>query len=99
MRTRLLLTSLAVALAFALGYGTSSLSRPARLAAQRPAKPFLDEMQEINVDYCARLEEAARRRPDDEVLAEIFRAWRVRYHAAVRECYERHGKELPPNLK
>lgn len=62
------------------------------------ATSFLDEMQEINSAYAARLGgEAERLR--GEALSDACRAHKLRYDEQVRDCYGRHGRPLPEHLK
>ena len=99
MKRKAALAAFALAAAFALGYATSSAFRPrAERQAAASARPFLDEAGEINAKHAARLEAEAKRL-DGPALAEACRAWRKHHEEAMRDCYRRHGRELPPYLR
>lgn len=99
---RRLLRALCLACAgcFALGYATHAAlaHRAERRASAAPARPFLDEMADVNAEHAA-LWEGRRAGLAPGELPAVRAAWRAEYDGAVRASYLRHGKALPPHLR
>jgi hypothetical protein len=60
---------------------------------------FIDEMSATNARFTAELDTEQKGIEDDSVRNSIYREWRKRYDAAVREVYQKHDKELPLHLR
>ena len=95
MKRKAALAALALAVAFALGYATSSAFRPRPIATTAPAKPLLDEVAEIVARH-AREDETIHAMPiTDQQKAERFDEVRRLRRDSVRAAYQRRGVPCP----